>query len=477
MYAKAGEYDRIQFSIIATPSASVTFSLTLGTIIGGGVASITPVGNGWYRCSFSLPAGVTTVQVRFSAEDSTALDNKGNGTSGIYVWGAQFERVTYQTVPSAYNRTVASAYHGPRFDFDPVTLAPDGLLIEEQRVNLAFRSQDFTDAAWIPARATSTADVTTSPDGTTNADRITADGTSGNHNISQNVTYTAAAHTISVYAKKDTNDFMQLRFATAAIADGTGFANFDLNAGTVGTIGAGLSAASITPAGNGWYRCTISGTTLAGATNFAIYIVTNASATSAQSNTLATSIFLYGAQLEVGSFSTSFIPTGSAQATRIADNVSMTGTNFSSWYNQSEGTFVASYINPIVGPNRFPAVYAARIQANNSSQNTNEVFLATSSSQSLIRISNVDQASNSFTGAYTPGTIRTVATTYKVNDFAVASNGVLSGGTDVSGNVPTTLNMLNIGFNTSSDVLNSHIRSISYYPVRWANAQLPSLTI
>jgi hypothetical protein len=181
------------------------------------------------------------------------------------------------------------------------------------------------------------------------------------------------------------------------------------------------------------------------------------------------------AQLEAGTFATSFIPTAAAAVTREADIASMTGTNFSSWYNQREGTFVVSYINPIVASGKYPAVYAARIQASNDSANTNEVFSATTDAQNLVRISGVDQAIIALGGAYTPGALRTVATAYKTNDFAAAYNGIL-GGTDTSGDVPTTLDMLNIGYNTLGELLNSHIRTFTYYASRLNDAQLQALT-
>jgi hypothetical protein len=474
IYAKAGEFDQIELSAIATPSQTARFSLTLGTVVSGSGAnkSITYVGNGWYRCAFTLTSGQGSgAQIRWSAETSAGLP--GDGTSGIFVWGAQLSN-SGSLDPYVYNPGAipsSTAYYGPRFDYDPITLAPKGLLLEEQRVNVVLQSQNFSDAAWIPARATSTADVTTSPDGTTNADRITADGTSGNHNMSQNVTYTAAAHTISVYAKKDTNDFVQLRFATAAIAGGTGFANFDLNAGTVGTIGAGLSAASITPAGNGWYRCTITGTTLAVATNFAIYIVSSASATSAQTNTLATSIFLYGAQLERDAFVTSYIPTVASTVTRAADSASMTGANFLSWYNASEGTIVVS------GDSSRGGVAGT----------TRNFLFVDSTSNNIIRSNGtstlqvVDGGVTQATIAATPsipfdGTVYKFASAYRLNDFATVTTGAVV--TDTSGTVPTGMNQLVLGGGSSTTILNGHVRNIIYYPTRsFTDAQLQALIL
>jgi hypothetical protein len=73
---------------------------TLGTVDSGLVGSITDYGNGWYRCSATIVASATTVsgKVRLqlaSSDNSEAI--VGDGTSGTFVWGAQFEQQSYAT--------------------------------------------------------------------------------------------------------------------------------------------------------------------------------------------------------------------------------------------------------------------------------------------------------------------------------------------------------------------------------------------
>lgn len=66
----------------------------------------------------------------------------------------------------------------PQFDYDPVTLAPKGLLIEETRANLLLHSSGANESAWTKdAAGTGVAPVVTpnfavAPDGTTTADRV-----------------------------------------------------------------------------------------------------------------------------------------------------------------------------------------------------------------------------------------------------------------------------------------------------------------
>ena len=175
--------------------------------------------------------------------------------------------------------------------------------------NLFLQSNAFT-TTWTNAFASTTIGQT-DPFGGSLAWTFLADGTSNNHATQQAVTCTSGiTYTQSWYLKKGTNNFAQIRFGATI---GGGYVNFDLNAGTIGTAGAITGAnptATIINAGNGWYRCAITvQATASGSANNAIYIVSSTSSTGAEVNTLATSILIYGAQLEIGSTLNTYIPT------------------------------------------------------------------------------------------------------------------------------------------------------------------------
>ena len=355
----------------------------------------------------------------------------------------------------------------PRFDYDPVTLAPRGLLIEEARTNLLTYSEQFDNAAWTKTRSSVVANTTTSPDGTANADTLVEDTTAAaTHPISAAVTLTAAAHAYSVYLKANGRSWAQLNLLSTANA----FANFNLSTGAIGVVGAAATA-SIQNAGNGWYRCTIVATTAAGANTAAVY---PASADNVISFTGsgAAALFLYGAQLEAGSFATSYIPTVASTVTRNADVATMTGTNFSSWYNQSEGTFVgeASFFG--LGKSTSDGL----LDASNGTANETIAMFRTGSANNIasaIRDGGVDQAT--YVVALGSQPVK-VATAYATNNTNFAQNG-LAQTTDTACTMPTPDRLL-IGSIYSAGNLptNGHIRTIAYFNTRLPNAQLQTLT-
>jgi hypothetical protein len=478
MYAKAGEYDEVEFAIIATPTVTAKFSLTLGTVLNGTNAIITPVGDGWYRCSFTATAGVTgALAIRWSASSSTV--SVGDGTSGIFVWGSQFEAVTYQTLPSTYNQTVASVYYGPRFDYNPLTLASLGLLIEEQRTNLIIRSEEFDNSTWAKDFITATANVATAPNGTTTADKSTPTAGALLTTILQGTTrigatYTAGATlTFSVFAKQAEFNRIELYFS-----EGTGTTNYanvtySLVDGSVVTAAAVAGtftnpSSTSTSFGNGWYRFTLTFTTGSGASGRARIAVRDSVSSI---GITGSGILLWGAQVEAGAFAASYIPTVASTVTRDPDDAVMTGTNFSSWYNQSEGTMVAFYdTTTAVVPTPLGAFSVSdtttseRMQIRRNSANTNAATIVVDGGTSQY-----NQQVAAASGPYR------AALAYANSDFRGVNNGTLAtAGT--SGTVPT-VTQAEIGFGQSINYLNGHLSSIAYYASRLTDAQLQALTV
>jgi hypothetical protein len=184
-------------------------------------------------------------------------------------------------------------------------------------------------------------------------------------------------------------------------------------------------------------------------------------------------IFIWGAQVEAGSFATSYIPTVASLVTRSADVATMTGTNFSSWYNQSEGTFVADF--DVLSA---AAAYNKPVITSNDGTLNNRILLAVSvSSQPSLTVTTGGVFQGTLANsAVTNNTVVKTALAYKVSDFAVASNGATPV-TQATGNVPTALTRFEIGAQVAgATYLNGHIRQIAYYNTRLPNAQLQALT-
>jgi hypothetical protein len=448
--------------------ASSYFNLATG-VVGttvGGTATITNVGDGWYRCSITGTRVASNNNFILLASADTVTTYLGNGTSGVFIWGAQLEPVTYQTTPSPYVATTASAYYGPRFDYDPVTLAPKGLLIEEARTNLLVQSENFaTTWSGPPITGTLTANATASPAGTGNATLFAPSNTAVNHDITQTVTAAAVSYTLSVYAKAQLYSHLFLQYF-----DGTTdrLAYFNLSTGAIGTT-SGSPSPTITAVGNGWYRCTTTFTGVVGRNGFVVGAAPSDGGRAVAGNGTS-GIYIWGAQLEQAAFATSYIPTVASTVTRSADVATMTGTNFSSWYNQSEGAFVA------VGSINVATANSGSAGTVSDGTNNNRVLTGFEPSvQGFVAVGGVAQVSL-LGGTAAVSVVNRIAFAIKANDFALTLNGATVV-TDVSGTVPT-VDRFNIGANGlgSGSFLNGHIRAIAYYNTRLPNAQLQTLT-
>jgi hypothetical protein len=178
-------------------------------------------------------------------------------------------------------------------------------LIELVPYNFFQYSEQFNNAAWLPFASTVTANSTTAPNGTLTADTLTGDGISSAHRIAPAPAASISVisgntYTASCYVKKNTNDFFQIFFQAGQFT-ANAFANFDVNNGVLGTVGSAATA-TITNVGNGWYRCSITSTAISTATSGVNFgLVTSTTATRNETNTLSTSLFLWGAQLVEGS--------------------------------------------------------------------------------------------------------------------------------------------------------------------------------
>lgn len=363
-------------------------------------------------------------------------------------------------------RTAASGV--PRFEHNPVTFESLGLLIEEQRTNLLTYAEDFSNAAWTKSASTITANATLAPDGTSTADKLVEDTANTGHNVSrsQGVT-TNLAYALTIYAKKAERSFFRLQSFNA-----TGDAENAVFNLTSGTIVSGTAGSSITPVGNDWFRCyvpVVNNTDTASTLSVQVYLD---GTTPSYTGDGTSGIFIWGAQLEVGEFPTSYIQTVASQVTRAADVASMTSANFTSWFNPIEGTIYCES-QTAQGANAFPWSLFG-------SSTDNRIFANYTTTQRMeagIRVSAVLEASAITPASSAPlNTLGKSAIAYKANDFGLSWNGAAAI-TDTSTSLPAIVEF-DIGNNggIAGNFLNGTIRKIAYYPQRVTNAQLQGLT-
>ena len=470
---------------LSSGTVRISGSGTSGTLTSSSITEI-PASSGWYRCVIIgqvAAVSATTRGVVGVSDGTTAFNPFGlivyaGASDTIHAWGAQLEQ---RSAVTSYTATTTepitnyipvlqtAAANVARFDHNPTTGEALGLLVEEQRTNLLTYSANLSNAAWTSNRGSITSTSgNIAPDGTQTANVFTENTASGAHYVFQNFSASVGqTFTLSCYFKKK-----ERQYAVLTIANGSGFPAtvFDLVNGVI-TDQDNLSA-TIEPAGNGWYRCSIK-EEIIGTSTIRVQVGCDENGdVNPYTGDGYSGIFIWGAQLEAAAFATSYIATTSAQVTRSADSASMTGANFSSWFNAGESTVYSEFMrnttaNAIAGGgNTVPRIYSFGTSASGNLQLRLFASTGAEATGPSMYISNT-WAANQYNKH---------ALAFEVNDAAL----VRDGGSVVSDSTVTALtaDTLAIGQNTigSGNIGQGWIRKLSYYPQRLTNAQLQALT-
>jgi len=414
----------------------------------------TNYGNGWYRCSLTVTTATTSYQIHFHPD-------RTNNQKSALLWGAQLEE---SSTVGEYIPTTSTINSAPRFDHNPTTGESLGLLVEESRTNLLLRSEEF-QTTWIPIDANITVDSVLAPNDSITADKITAFGGPTEHSVYQYfTTVSGQLYTFSCYLKAAERTVFSLAFRVASLwPDSVNqIIDFNLSAGTL-TVSGGTATGSIVAVGNGWYRCSITSTAAAsGSAQVRVQSLYDAN---------DQGIYIWGAQLEVGAFPTSYIKNvdTAGGVTRAADLASIGGTAFSGWYRQDEGTVFVGVDSSNITSGRILQI------GDGTSDSRQDLLFASGPINYFIVDGGSGQTNMTTFNSATTGQLANIAAGYETNNTAVVLNSGLVV-TDAIATVPT-VDQVGIGRRLdTSAYLNGTIRRLCYWAQRLPNSTLQTIT-
>lgn len=431
--------------------------------------------NGWILIKTS---GYASTFANFSIYQSNNTNPYG-GANGDFTY-VSFCQVNLGSTAKQYFATT-NRQDVPRLNYQNGGGGCPSLLLEPQRTNLALYSDQFNNGYWTPSGCIVTANFAISPDGTQNADKILPNVTSGGFVEMQ---YTASVtsgttYTYSQYVKA--NGYNYIQFIGSSAGFGTFYINYDIVNGVETAFSQGTTVGTITRSiqsvGNGWFRVSASVPAQAtGSYRIVLNIIpaSNSIRGVAWTSDGVSSVLYYGAQLETGAYATSYIPTTSASATRVAEACFKTG--ITSLIGQTQGTI---FYDGIFGTNS-DELYLF-MQKSGSTGINDSIYLQRFSATSQIYM-NVYLGGSaqvySGGGSLSVGDRFKIALAYANNDFVLYINGVQIA-TDTTGSVPTCAN-LQVGTYTGAPsnpiYMANKVNQVALFKTRLTNTELAQLT-
>jgi hypothetical protein len=460
VYAKAGNVDYIS---MVTTGSSVTRAIFELASDGTGTntylsplnidSNITHIGGGWYRLDTTIDESITAVQI-YPSETSTT---EGGSTTDafIYIQDAQLESGYFAT---PYIETTTEAVTRPNRHDTPRIDYTNGkaLLLEPQRTNLVTHSEALENASSISAaQILNTTDTT--PEGSANAKVLAYNGGTNQHYINYTPSVTnGQTYTFSVFLKKK-----ELQYAGLIFLNDFAGQYFDLENGIVlGAIGAGVIDSKIEDYGNGWYRCSITDVATTSTKFTGVYLSENGTSIGPFTPTNTDGIYIYGYQVEEGSYPTSYIPTNGQAETRLADVCQ--GGGDESTFNDSEGVF---YLDGSFSEN-------GRIEITDGTGSDNVVIAFSANPFMRLRANNF--TSVQIFGSGELNTPFKIAVKYKSGQTSFWINGVEVGNSSATFSFLNSLN--EIRFQNGGTIFYGNVKQIAYFPEALTDTELQTLT-
>ncbi len=396
-----------------------------------------------------------------------------------------FTRASSATYIDSAGTLQTAAVDVPRFDHNPTTGESLGLLVEEQRTNSVTNNTMVGAVAGTPGTLPTGWGTFVSPTGLTRT--IVGSGTvnginyidvrfNGTPSSTGEITLYLSPVTTATLAQAWTaTAWLSLAGGSTSNIGGISLRNFELNSGAYVRE---ISTNFVSSISSDFVRRQNITTSFGASAN---QIQSVLSITAAAGGTPIDITLRIGLpQLEQGAFATSVILTDNTAPfgkTRNADVANITGTNFSSWYRQDEGTVFASAGVQDFTQTNFPRLFSL----DRADASTNFIAAVRGSSTRRLDYSVFADAAGQAVGlnnGIAPAANTTVngAWVYKANDFIGATGGVLTN-SDTSGSVPTLLTTLGIGMQGNATLhYNGTIRRLTYWPVRLGNNVLQQVT-
>jgi hypothetical protein len=405
--------------------------------------------------------------------DQRSIVSGPNVAANIYVWGLQLQPGTsageYLPTTTTENLNVA------RFDYDPTTLAPRGLLIEAAATNLLCWSESFATSGgttnWT-YNGNSGATVTeTNPAGGSSSFQFREN--SGSGPLSQTVT------TVS------TSPYTYSFWVRASVFNSVTTTQIQVGIFTTAFQTVSISKISGPGSVSGTGLCTVSGLSLTEWTKVQVTTTGNIGATSASvmlyaqtaSFELDRSLLIWGAQVEAGSGASSYIPTGASQATRVADSCVMTGTNFSSWYGSPSSSSVLYEGTIVQNPDGYRKLVALSSVVSDTTVSNFSLTVAGAVNNrpalnSYINSSNNVDAYVPLAGAVTNGTQFRLAARMESGNHRISKGGQV--GTSSYSTAPGyPQGLVALSFGADGSLMTSQwVKQFKYYPFSLTNSQM-----
>ena len=394
-----------------------------------------------------------------------------------------FERSSTATYVGRDGLIKTADANEPRFDHDPETLESLGLLIEEDSTNLCVNStasnswgtpfqlvQLGTKSIVAPTGEVDAFEWSETTDSTTHLNN------GPSINISSGNSYSISSFFKEVAGGNDRGYFLQWYKSGGQTVKVTYLPSTDTTSISTSNGASNPTNVSVVAYPDGWYKISFTAT-LAETDALAIVGLTDASGNVNFTGDLNGKHSFWGLQYEQKAFPTSHIPTSGVAVSRSDDFGYLTGTNFSSWFNQTEGSFDVAY--RLGGDN----VSMRVCQISNQNSNTVIDLVVGSGGGAggywYIITGGVAQFSSSgvTNSSQTDRNFRVVLA-YKENDCAAQSNKITSGPTtDTNVTLVTDYDrLLFYQIANSADHINGHLKYIRYYPKRLTDAQVTLLS-